>query len=97
MLDVTKIGNVDPYLGMELGQNKGDEEGLNFAIFIKRAVYEDGKKIIKRSNNPILDSRQYEVEYADGNTAIMAATIISENLMAQVYDHGNRHLRIDEI
>ena len=27
----------------------------------------------------------------------MSANIISENLMAQVYDHGNRHLLIDEI
>ena len=26
--DMTKIGNVDPYLGMELCLSKGDEEGL---------------------------------------------------------------------
>ena len=38
-----------------------------------------------------------KVEYVDDNTAIMAANIKSENLMAQVYDHGNRHLLIDEI
>ena len=30
-LDVTEIGNFDPYLGTELGLNKGDEEGLHFA------------------------------------------------------------------
>ena len=27
----------------------------------------------------------------------MAANVIAENLMAQVYDNGNRHLLIDEI
>ena len=62
-----------------------------------RAVDEDGKTIVKPVNNPILDSRQYKVEYTDGSTEIMAANIISENLMAQVYEHGNRHLLIYEI
>ena len=75
---MTEIGNVDPYLGKELGINKGDEEGLNFARVKKRAVYEDGKPIVKPSNNTILDSRKYEVEYAYVNTAIMAANIIEE-------------------
>ena len=45
--DVAEIGNVNIYLGMELGLNKGDEEGLHFAIFKKRAVDEDGKPIRK--------------------------------------------------
>ena len=35
-----------------------------------------GNQFGKPGNNPILDSIQYEVEYADGNTAIMAAKII---------------------
>ena len=29
--DMNKTGNVDLYLGMNLGLNKGDEEGLNSA------------------------------------------------------------------
>ena len=33
----------------------------------------------------------------DGNTSVLTAKIIAENLMAQVDDHGNRHLLIDEI
>ena len=56
---------------------------------------EDGNPIGKPSNILILDSRKYKVEYADGNIAIMAANIITENLMAQVDDNGNRHLLID--
>ena len=55
---MTEIENFNPYLGMELGLNKGDEEGLHFARVKKRAVDEDGKPIGKPSNNPILDSRQ---------------------------------------
>ena len=95
--DVTEIGNIDPYLGMELGLNKGDEEGLHSATVKKRAVDEDGKPIVKPSNNPILDSRQYEVEYADGNTEVMAANVIAEKFMAQTDDNGNRHLLIYDI
>ena len=54
------------------------------------------ESIVKPSINPILDSIQLEFEYEDFNTAIMAANIIAENPMAQVYDHGNRHMLIDE-
>ena len=60
--DVTEIGNVDLYLGMELCPNKRDEEGLHFARVKKRALDEDWKPIGKPSNNPIIYSRQYEVE-----------------------------------
>ena len=79
---------------MELSPNKGYEEELHFARVKKRSVDEDGKPIVKPSNNPILDRRQYKVEYADGNTEIMAANIIAEKLMAQVYDHVNINLLI---
>ena len=74
---MTKIGNVDPYLGMEIVRSKGDEEGLKFSRVKNRAVDENGKQIGKPSNNPIVDGRQYKVEYAYGNTAIMAASIIA--------------------
>ena len=51
------------------------------------------KKILKNANkrpicmaneNPILDSRMYEVEYHDGYVAAMAANVIAENLFAQM-------------
>ena len=73
---------------MELRLNRGEEEGLKFVIVNRKLVDEDGKQIGILSNNPILDSRKYEIEYADVNTAVLTASIISENLMAQVDDHG---------
>ena len=33
----------------------------------------------------------------DGNTAVLTANIIAENLTAQVDENGNRHLLIEEI
>ena len=82
---------------MELGLNRGEEEGLKFGRLKIRAVDEDGKPIGIPSNNSILESKQYKIKYTDGNTAVLTENIIAENLMAQVYDHGNRHLLIDKI
>ena len=82
---------------MYLGLNRGEDEVLQFSRVKRRAVDEDGKPFGIPRNNPIVDSRKYEIEYADGNTAVLTANIIAENLMAQVDDHGNRHLMIDEI
>ena len=63
----------------------------------KRAVDKDGKPIGRPSNNPLLDSRQYEIEYLDGTTEVLTANIIAENLLAQVDNQGHRHLMIDKI
>ena len=44
------------------------------------------------NDNPILDTRVYEVEYADGHKAALAANAIAENMFAQVDDESNRHV-----
>ncbi|KAI2494242.1 Reverse transcriptase (RNA-dependent DNA polymerase) [Fragilaria crotonensis] len=57
----------------------------------------DGNPIGKRHSNPILDTREYEVEFADGSTDIFAANIIAENLYAQVDDEGKSYSILSEI
>ena len=81
---------------MELGIRR-DNEGLHHVRVKKRAVDKDGKPIGRPSNNPLLDSRQYKIEYLDGTTEVLVANIIAENLLAQVDDQGQRHLMIEEI
>ena len=54
--NATEFGNTYPYLGMEIGLNIGEEEGLQFKRVNRRAVDEDGKPIGIPINNPILDS-----------------------------------------
>ena len=81
---------------MELGIRR-DDEGLHHTRVKQRAVDQDGRPIRRPSNNPLLDSRRYEVEYLDGTTEVLTANIIAENLLAQVDDQGHRHLMIDEI
>ena len=57
----------------------------------------DGNPIGKRHSNPILDTREYEVEFPDGATDVFTANIIAENLYAQVDDEGNSYSIFSEI
>ena len=92
----SEYGVEDSYLDMELGIRR-DDEGLHHARVKRRSVDQDGRPIGRSSNNPLLDSRKYEVEYLDGTTEVLTANIIVENLLAQVDDQGHRHLMIYEI
>ena len=44
-----------------------------------------------------LDNRACEVEFSDGQTEVLTATIIAENLLAEVDDEVNGFLFIEEI
>ena len=49
------------------------------------------------NNNPILDTREYIVEFMDGHEETMAANFIAEHLFSQVDDDGNWQVLLDEI
>ena len=57
----------------------------------------NGLPIGTSHENPILDTRVYEVEYADGYKSSMVANAIAMNLFAQVDAEGNRHALFEEI
>ena len=48
-------------------------------------------------NNPITDTRLYDVELEDGTVETIAANIIAENLLSQVDAEGHRQMMLDEI
>ena len=52
----------------------------------KRALDKDGQVMGKYHENPLMDSRLYEIEYSDGTYNTMLANIIAENLLMQVDD-----------
>ena len=79
---------------LELPRN-GDQP--EFARFTKRLKDANGLPIGTANQNPILDSRMYEVEYQDGHKASMTAESIAQNLFAQVNEEGHRHVLFDEI
>jgi hypothetical protein len=44
----------------------------------------EGNPIGQAHQNPLMDSRAYEIEYIDGQVEELTANIIAENLIAQV-------------
>ena len=86
----------DTYLNMELAIAR-DGDGPEFAKVTKRLRDKDGLPIGRANNNPILDTRMYQVEYSDGHKASLAANAIAENMFAQVDNEGNRHVLFEEI
>ena len=57
----------------------------------------DGNPVGLRNANPILDTRQNEVDFADGATDVFTANLIAENLYSQVNDEGRSHSIMSEI
>ena len=86
----------DTYLKMEVALPR-DDTGPEFARVTKRLRDANGIPIGMANDNPILDTRIYEVEYLDGHKASLAANTIAENMFAQVDDEGNRHVLFDAI
>jgi hypothetical protein len=57
----------------------------------------DGNLVGQRNSNLILDTREYEVEFADGATDVFTANMIAENLYLQVDSEGNSYSIMSEI
>ena len=83
------VDSYDPYLNMEVGMPRGDDDNLVHATVKRRVTDEEGNPIGKANKNPILDNRLYEVEFIDGTTEQITANIIAENIMSQVDAEGN--------
>jgi hypothetical protein len=86
----------DTYLNMELALPRNGGE-VEFAKVVKRLRDKNGLPIGTANDNPIFDTRIYEVEFPDGHRSSLAANAIAENLFAQIDDEGNRHVLFDEI
>ena len=85
----------DEYLGTQLLLPKGDDRVP--ARVTKRLRGEDGRPIGRAHSQPILDTREYEVVFADGHTEEYTANMIAENMFAQVDDEGRQMLLLKEI
>ena len=82
---------------MELALPQSDSLELRLARVTKRLKDANGIPIGMADQNPLLDTRMYEVEFADGEKASLVANYIAENLFAQVDDEGNRQVLMNEI
>jgi len=85
----------DSYLGAELLVPHGDT--YISGRVMKRIRDDEGNPIGQRHQNPLLDTRQYEVQFQDGSTSEYTANLIAENLYSQCDTEGRRHLVFKEI
>jgi hypothetical protein len=76
----------DEYLNVEVMLPHGGE--VLKAKVKSRKRDADGREMGTRAQNPILDTREYEVEFQDGSTDTFTANVVAENLYSQVDDEG---------
>ena len=78
---------------MELALPRNGEE----PAFARVMRDENGNPIGRAHENPILDTRMFEVEFLDGTKSTMAANAIAQNMFAQVDQEGHRLMLMDKI
>ena len=83
----------DTYLNASIVLPRGDKLVRGKVVSRKRDV--DGNPIGREHQNPILDSRQYEVEFPDGEVTELTANVIAERIYAQCDKDGNDLLLLD--
>jgi len=100
ILDSTgKILNQQPMwdnmINAEIILQQGDK--LQLGKVKRRSIDDSGKTIGTYSDNPILNSIIYEVEFPDGELKEYAANILAENMLSQVDDEGHNILLMRDI
>ena len=85
----------DLYLNAEVLLPRGD--GLRTGKVKRRKRDADGELRGLANNNPILDTRTYEVEFPDGQVTEYAANVIAEDMWSQCDIEGNQMLLMQAI
>ena len=87
----------DTYLNMELSLPRDGNVNNQYAKVTKRLRDVNGIPIGTADDNPMLDTRLYEVEFLDGYRTSVSANELAINLFSQVDEEGNRYVLFDEI
>ena len=82
---------------MELALPKREKPESQFARVTKRLHDANDIPIGKSSDNPILNTRMYKVEYADCEKYAFSANVIAENMFTQIDEEGNHHVLMEKI
>ena len=71
---------------------------INMEVGLPRGPGGDSQRaVVMASNNPLADTRLYEVEILDGDKEVLSANVITENLLSQIDHEGHRQLMLSEI
>jgi len=95
--DNTPSSGEDTYIDMQLDLPHRPNATPMSAIIKKRSLDSMNAPIGNSHNNPLLDTRQYTVEFANGYTEILTVNIIAENLLSQVDEDGHQQRMFREI
>jgi len=72
-------------------------EGVAYGKVTKRATDDKGAGIGTANKNPLLDTREFEIQMDDGTFEKYQANVIAENIYAQTDDEGRETLLLEEI
>ena len=87
----------DTYVNMEQALPQGDSLDTRMVRVTKMLKDANGISIGTADDNPLLETRMYEVEYLDGECTSLSANHIAEIFFAQVDNEGNRQVLMKEI
>ena len=55
----------------------------------------EGNVIVRSNSNPILDTREYEVKFEDGDVTKLTANAVAESMYAILFENGDHILLFD--
>ena len=93
--EVTPETVADAYLNAEVNLPIGGQ--MKSGQVKRRKLDTYGNLKGTKHNNPMMDTRTYEVEFPDGEVSEYTANAIAENMWAQCDADGRQHVMMDEI
>jgi hypothetical protein len=93
-LEVTPEAH-DNYVGVDLLFPKGRTMTRGRVTARKRDATGNPKG--RANDNPILDTREYTVEFDDGDVSELTANLIAESMYAQCDPDGNQYVLLDSL
>jgi hypothetical protein len=89
----------DKYLNKEIAMARGasNDESIEFGRVTKRLRDAEGRPIGTAHDNPLLDTREYDVEFRDGHSESLSANLIAQHLFSQIDEEGNIHVLLDDV
>ena len=85
----------DNYLNAEISLPKGGIMARGRVAGRKRDA--DGNPVGRANDNPILDTRIYEVQFDDGDVTELTANMIAQSMYAQCDADGNQYMLLDQL
>ena len=88
--DAPYMESNDKYIGTKIPLPHQSGEKMQATVKHRKRNH-DGTLRGTANDNPILDTREYEIEFADGSYAEYSANTLAENLYDHVDDNGHSH------